>query len=109
MRIPAKVLEDIWECSEWRVEEFVQRLDRLIFVMLDDARAHGVKRAEAIEYFATKLSETIDKVAENRETDKQQANRQKKQIAELTQSKLEYIYRPKPKEKKVKKDVANGI
>lgn len=82
MRIAAKVLDDIWDCSAWLVKEVVKRLDRLFYVMLDDASAHNMKREEAAKYFAEKLLEVINEVAENRESDKQQARRQQKEIAE---------------------------
>lgn len=104
MRIPIKVLDDIWECSEWRVVDIVTQLDRLVFVMMEDARSHGVKQAEVAEYFAELLSETIEYVASHRESDAQQAERQRRTLEKLSKGKLSNIGRPKLKTSQKRKE-----
>lgn len=107
-------LEDIWECWEKNIVQDVKSLDWKIYKASEDARLCGVNKEMTIAFFQERLSEVIEYVALHRESEKQQALRQKKEIAEWKKihdlSGIIQIVRPTAKAKAKRKAVKeNGI
>lgn len=75
-------LESIWESWEKNIVQDVKSLDWRIYKALEDARLCGVKMETAISFFKERLDEVIEYVTLHRESEKTQARRQQKEIAE---------------------------
>jgi len=68
-------LNEIWESWDYHIEKVVESLDRKVYIAISDATMSGVPYEKAVEFFAKKLSDTIEEVARQRENESKRTGR----------------------------------